>query len=101
MFRMLLLEKEVLLIAIDRWKRAFVEFHARTSTPEVDAVVTCGVDIFKCVSQTMIMVFVGSTVSLRKLHSGICKIRASSGHSPYQFADTTSVRSFMDMARRF
>jgi hypothetical protein len=89
-FRTLLLKKEVLLIAIDRWKRAFVEFHARTTMPEVDAVVACGVEIFKCMLQTMIMVLVGSTVSLRKLHSGICKIRASSGHSPYQFADTTS-----------
>jgi hypothetical protein len=88
-------------IAIDRWKRAFVEFHTRTSTPEVDAVVMCGVEIFKCVSQTMIMVFVGGTVSLRKLHSGICEIRVSSGHSPYQFTDTTSVRKFHGRGKVF
>jgi hypothetical protein len=47
------------------------------------------------------MVFVGGTVSLRKLHSGICKIRASSGHSPYQFANTTSVRKFHGCGKTF
>jgi hypothetical protein len=63
MFRAIV-QKQILLVTVNRKKQAFREFHARRSPPEVDAILFTAVEVFQSLFETTIMYLVRTQIGL-------------------------------------
>jgi hypothetical protein len=57
-------EEEVLIVAIDSRERAFFEFRMRSCAPEIYSVIASCIEIFKCMFDPVVVMFVRTTVCL-------------------------------------
>jgi hypothetical protein len=57
-------EEEVLFVAIDSREWSFFEFRSRGSTPEIESVNASSINIFKCMFDPVVVMFVGTAVCL-------------------------------------
>jgi len=57
-------KEEVLYVAIDSREGSFFEFRTMGGTPEIESVGASSIKIFKCMFDSMVVMFVGTAICL-------------------------------------
>ncbi len=85
------IKEEVRLIAIHLWKGALRQFWPSRSTPEVDAIMSGGIEVLDSMLETVEVVFRWSCVGLGEFDTGKSKVRVVCHHGPDKLANATVV----------